>query len=158
MNRKVLVVEDDPAVRKAVSFILEGNRHLVMTAANVRDAMLLAPEADVILLDLKLGSESGDQFLQEFRSQGFYTPVIVLSGVFPRSDAEARLKKYKIVDFIEKPFKAKDLLEKVESAEKVAGTMESTCEAADRFVAATENLRLLAGKSITEIGHRMVQG
>lgn len=154
MNKKVLVVEDDPSIRKAVGFILEGNHHHVLTASNVRDGLLLAPEADVILLDMKLGGESGDDFLAALRSQGHYTPVIVLSGVYTREVAEDRLGKYKIVDFIEKPFKAKDLLEKVRLAEKMAGTMESACEAADRFSAATDSLRILAGKSITEIGKR----
>lgn len=155
MNKKVLVVEDDPAIRKAVEFILEGNGHRVMAAGNVRDGMLLAPDADVILLDLKLGGESGDQFLEQLRAAGHYTPVIVMSAVYPRVEAETRLKKFKIIDFIEKPFKAKDLIAKVQTSERVAGTIESTCEAADRFSAATDSLRILAGKSITEIGHRV---
>lgn len=154
MNRKVLLVEDDPSIRKAVAFILEGNHHHVMTASNVKDGLVLAPQADVILLDMKLGRESGDDFLAALRSQGYYTPVIVLSGIYSREIAENRLGKFKIVDFIQKPFKAQELLEKVTSAEKMAGTMESTCEAADRFSAVTDSLRILAGKSITEIGRR----
>lgn len=152
VNKKVLVVEDDASIQKAVAFILEGNHHQVMPASNVEDALLLAPEADVILLDMKLGRETGDQFLETLRKMGFYTPVIVISGVYPRETAEERLGKYKIVDFIGKPFKAKELLDKVASAEKFCGTVESTCEAADRFSAAATSLRILAGKSITEIG------
>lgn len=154
MSRKVLIVEDEPPIRSAIRYVLEKNGHQVTEASNVREALSLASDCDIILLDLKLGSESGDQFLKELRNRGLYTPVIAISGVYSRAEVEARLAKFKIIDFIEKPFKQKELIEKVESAARVAGTMESTCEAADRVVAATQSLRLLAGKSITELGGR----
>lgn len=152
MNKNVLVVEDDPAIQKAVAFILEGNHHTVMGASTVEEGLAAAAHADVIVLDLKLGAENGEDFLQKLRRRGSYIPVIVMSGVYAKAPTEARLKKYKIVDFIEKPFKAKDLLDKVGSAERMADSMSSTCEAIDRVKAATECLRILSGKSITEIG------
>lgn len=157
MNKKVLVVEDDASIQKAISVILEGNHRHVMPASNVQGALLLAPEADVILLDMKLGRETGDEFLESLRKMGFYTPVIVISGIYSRETVEERLGKYKIVDFIGKPFKAKELLDKVTSAEKLSGALESTCEAADRFSAAATSLRILAGKSITEIGKGLLK-
>lgn len=155
MNKRVLVVEDDAAVRKAVSFILEGRHHHVMPASNVEEGLILAADADVILLDMKLGNDSGERFLQLLRKAGNYTPVIVISGVYSREKVEERLREYKIVDYIAKPFRPKELLEKVQKAEQLTHTLESACEAADRFSAVTDTLRKLAGKSITEIGKQV---
>lgn len=152
MNKKVLVVEDDPAVRKAVQFILEGNHHDVLLAADVKSGLEQAEFADVILLDLKLGHETGDLFLEELRRRRLYTPVIAFSGVYSKAEAEERLERYKIVDFMAKPFKAKDLLDKVECAGRVSDSMQALSHEADRFKAAATSLRILAGKSITQIG------
>jgi FixJ family two-component response regulator len=77
--------------------------------------------------------------------------VVVLSEAFTRAEVEDRLKQYKIVDFMEKPFTAKDLLEKVESAARVADSMSALAVSADRLKAATESLKVVAGLSITEI-------
>jgi FixJ family two-component response regulator len=152
MKNKVLVVEDDLAVRKAIQFILEGSGHEVMMTASIPTGLALAPEADVILLDLKLGEETGDQFLEELRGRKLYTPVVVLSGVFPRAEVEDRLRKFKIVDFMEKPFKAKDLIAKVDQAAQVADSMVALSVSTDRLKAATDTLRQVAGTHITEIG------
>lgn len=156
MKKKVLVVEDNEDDRNAALRVLDAH-YDVMLASTVREGLELAPISDIVLLDMKLGVGTGDQFLQTLRSWGFYTPVIVISGLYPRKVAEERLGKYKIVDFIEKPFRAEDLLAKITSAEKLSGTLESTCEALDRFSAATDSLRMVAGKSITELGTRKVQ-
>lgn len=154
MRKKVLVVEDNEDDRNAVLRVLDAD-HDVMLASTVREGLELAPIADVILLDMKLGPGTGDQFLKALRTWGFYTPVIVISGLYPRHIAEERLGQYKIVDFIGKPFEAKDLLGKVLKAEQLSGALESTCEAVDRFSAAADSLRMVAGKSITELGRKL---
>lgn len=149
---KVLVVEDDKALRSALGVTLERTGREVLNASNVEEGLLHAPEADVILLDLKLGAESGERFLECLRGVGNYTPVIVLSGVYPKESTADRLKKYKIVDFMEKPFKSSELVDKLTIAEKKTKLIASTSEAADSFAKATASLRQLAGKSITEMG------
>jgi two-component system OmpR family response regulator len=154
MSNKVLVVEDDPATRKAVEFILGGVGLDVLLTSSVSTGLALAPDADVILLDLKLGNETGEEFLQELRRRGLYTPVVVFSGVYPRVDVEERLKEYQIVDFLEKPFTASDLIEKVEAASRMAESMADLSESTDRLKRATASLQQAAGANITEIGQR----
>lgn len=152
MKNRVLVVEDDLAVRKAVQFILEGSGHEVMMTASIPTGLALAPDADVILLDFKLASGTGDQFLEELRRRKLYTPVVVMSGMVPRDDLEAKLKEFKIVEFLEKPFKAGDLVDKIDAAARVADSMVALSVSTDRLKAATESLKQVAGRSITEIG------
>jgi FixJ family two-component response regulator len=152
MKNKVLVVEDDLAIRKAVQFILEGSGHEVMMTASIPTGLALAPDADVILLDFMLGAETGDKFLDELRRRKLYTPVVVMSGMVPTDDLEARLKDFKIVDFLEKPFKAGDLIDKIDAAARVADSMVALSVSTDRLKAATESLKQVAGRSITEIG------
>lgn len=149
---KVLVVEDDKTLRTALGSILERSGREVLNAGTVEEGLVQAPSADVILLDLKLGEESGERFLEKLRGVGNYVPVIVLSGVFPKESTSERLKKYEIVDFMEKPFKTLDLMARIGQAEKVTRGIASISEAADRFTKATATLRQLAGKTITEIG------
>jgi len=149
---KVLVVEDDKTLRTALGTMLERTGREVLNASNVEEGLLHAPEADVILLDLKLGAESGERFLECLRGVGNYTPVIVLSGVYPKETTAEGLKKYEIVDFMEKPFKSSELVDKLTVAEKATRGIARFSEAADGFAKATANLRQLAGKTITELG------
>lgn len=150
---KVLLVEDDRTLRTALGKILEGSGREVAHADTVETGLARASDADVILLDLKLGADSGERFLELLRNDGKYTPVVVLSGMYPKEEALGKLKKYQIVDFIEKPFKLGELLGKILDAEKVAKDMECVSESADRFARATASLRKVAGKAITEF-HR----
>lgn len=141
MKRKVLLVEDDATLRKALAYVLSSNGHEVMEADTVMSALALAPDADIVLLDLKLGNENGEQFLEKFRKSGNYAPVVVLSGAYPKSDTFEKLRKYKVVDFVEKPFRASELLGKVGLAGKVVESLEGVSVGVDRFRAATESLK-----------------
>ena len=141
MKRKVLLVEDDATLRKALGYVLSSNGHEVMEADTVQSALKMGPDADIVLLDLKLGNENGEQFLEKFRKAGHYAPVVVLSGAYPKSDTFEKLRKYKVVDFVEKPFKASELLGKVGLAGKVVENMETVSMGVDRFKAATESLK-----------------
>ena len=128
--------------------IVGGGNVGAMTALYVSEKEV----ADVILLDLKLGDTTGDQFLAELRSRKLYTPVVVLSGIFPRAEVEERLRKFKIVDIMEKPVKAKDLIAKVDQAAQVAEQMVALSVSTDRLREATKNLRQVADAHITDTG------
>jgi len=141
MKRKVLLVEDDAALRKALSVVLVNNGHEVMEADTVKQGLEKAPGADIVLLDLKLGNENGEVFLDQFRRGGHYAPVIVLSGAYPKAETFESLRKYKIVDFVEKPFKTAELLGKVGLAGKVAEDIKVVSEAPSRFKAAAESIK-----------------
>ncbi len=82
----LLVVEDDPDIREALSDLLEGEGYAVRTAANGVEALhrlAAKPRPCVILLDLMMPVMNGWEFLVEKnRSQALsQIPVVVVSAV-----------------------------------------------------------------------------
>lgn len=119
----VLVVEDDKAVRNALSVILENRGYHVLTAIDGEQALSRVTQADVILLDLRLPKMDGEEFLERIRAIGNYTPVVVMSAFMGRTEGLERLKDYKIVDFIEKPFTLSFIGDKIRAAAQTAEDM-----------------------------------
>ncbi len=70
-SKKVLVVEDEQALNEAYEMILESSGYDVETAFDGREALdkVAASEPDIILLDLKMPSMDGIQFLEAYRPQ-----------------------------------------------------------------------------------------
>lgn len=130
-KRRILVVEDDTAIRNAVTIILERNGYHVITASNGEHGLLLVDQADVILLDLLMPVLDGEEFLKRIRSEGNYIPVVLMSAAYGRDESLLKLKDLKIVDFLEKPFTSSNLLEQVRKACSIADTMKAVEKAAD---------------------------
>jgi len=88
----VLVVDDDPDVRKVLADAFESEGFRVMTAANGMQALHRARDAapDVIILDLNMPMMSGDAFLYAWRvgaeTQG--VPVVAISAAYPSLQPE----------------------------------------------------------------------
>ena len=70
MTKRVLVIEDEPNIIEAVSFILSRDGWEVKTHANGHDAMdaVRARAPDLIILDVMLPGKSGFDILQEIRA------------------------------------------------------------------------------------------
>jgi PAS domain S-box-containing protein len=82
---RVLLVEDEPLVRRATQRQLERMGHHVIVAADGVEGLRLATteELDLVLLDLSMPGLSGDAVLAELRGRRPELPVIVLSGHVP---------------------------------------------------------------------------
>ena len=81
---KILLVEDEPSIRKYVNALLNASGYIVIEAANCAEAKpcFLSHTPDLVLLDLGLPDGDGMQLLEFIRSRSA-VPVIVLSA---RSD------------------------------------------------------------------------
>ena len=83
----VLVVDDDPDVRKVLADAFESEGFRVMTAANGMQALHRARDAapDVIILDLNMPMMSGDAFLYAWRvgAETHRVPVVAISAAYP---------------------------------------------------------------------------
>jgi len=104
--RSILLIDDEPAVRLVTGRMLSELGHQVVTAdSGARGFQLLKerPEAvDLVILDLTMPEQSGEQTLEQVRLVRSNVPVVITSG-FQAEDASMLLKKPYVVGFLEKP-------------------------------------------------------
>jgi len=152
----VLIVDDDPSLRDALSSLLRsvGLRVEVFGSA---PEMLEAPLPDVascLVLDIRLPKRSGLDFQNELIKASIKIPIIFITahGDVPMS---VRAMKAGAVDFLTKPVKRDILLDAVERALARDATQRTTIEQADqmraRFASLTPRQRevfdlIVAGK------------
>lgn len=85
MPHKILIVEDDPAIREMLDIDLGGQFHLAFCADGTNAVEIFSREVpDLVLLDLMLPGKNGIQICQEIREFSG-TPIIMLTA---RSDSE----------------------------------------------------------------------
>ena len=114
----VLVVDDDPAARKPLARLLEGEGYIVDVAADCVVAMakvMARPRLDLILLDIGLPRMDGLTFLWRIRetAAGRTIPVIIISAD-GEDDTIRRAEELGVKDYLVKSrFKTCELLELV---------------------------------------------
>lgn len=91
---KVLVVDDDPVMRKLLEARLRGLGHRVVVAESAEDATTVLAERgvpDVAVLDVLMPGGSGLEFLSQLRQNPAYTamPAVFLSARVQESDIAA---------------------------------------------------------------------
>ncbi|WP_243312125.1 HD-GYP domain-containing protein [Fundidesulfovibrio agrisoli] len=120
---KILVIDDDSAIRNSVRDFLEDCDREVLLAANGQEALDLLQARDdigVALVDLNMPVMDGYTFLSKVRESRPGLPTVVLSGVGVLSDAMAAIRAG-AWDFISKPILNFDvLLHSISSVEEKA--------------------------------------
>lgn len=125
-QQRILIVEDDPAIRMGVRDALEFSGFGVIEAADGPTGLQAALEAgvDLVLLDIMLPGFDGLELLGQLRQAGCWVPVIVLTA---RGELEDRVRGLRLGadDYVVKPFNAGELIARVEavlrrSAERAA--------------------------------------
>src|SRR6202453_3095982 len=114
---RILVVEDDPAVQKALRRLFETEGYSVEVQGNGRAALesfQAAPPA-VIILDLRLPKLSGSDLCKEVKAQAPALPIVVLSATSDVSD-KVLLLELGADDYVTKPFSPRELLARVRAA------------------------------------------
>jgi len=119
MPKKILIIEDEPALVDALSSLLRA-RDLEVSGAfdgvsGITKAKVEKP--DLIILDLNMPLMNGFKLAEMLRadSDTKKIPIIVISGV-PKEDLQSKFSKIRAVDFISKPFNSSELVKKVEKA------------------------------------------
>ena len=80
--RRVLIIDDEPAVLRVLGLLLERNGFSVASASNARDGLALLAEKgfDVVLTDIIMPELSGVDFLKELRRHDLDVPVILMTA------------------------------------------------------------------------------
>lgn len=102
--RKVLVVDDDPAVRKSFDRVLTGKGYAVITAENGEEALtkLGQEKYDVVYTDIRMPGMSGLEVAEKVKARQPWTPVVIITG-YGNDAAEARAKAAGVANFLHKP-------------------------------------------------------
>ncbi|HEY3927812.1 MAG TPA: response regulator transcription factor [Candidatus Koribacter sp.] len=114
---RILVVEDDPVVQKALQRTFEAAAFEVVIASNGAAAVqaFKAVNPRVVLLDLRLPGKSGQEVCKEIRESAPNVPIIVLSAATDVVD-KVLLLELGADDYVTKPFSPRELLARVRTA------------------------------------------
>jgi two-component system, OmpR family, KDP operon response regulator KdpE len=113
---RVLVVDDEPPIRKLLRMGLSTQGYEVLEASNGKASLqLLAREPDLIILDLGLPDIQGHEVLRMIRARNERVPIVVLSS---RGDevAKVRALDFGADDYVTKPFGMDELLARIRAA------------------------------------------
>ncbi|MBX3357477.1 MAG: response regulator transcription factor [Phycisphaeraceae bacterium] len=112
----VLVIEDDPAIRRGVCDALACSGYSVREAADGRAGLeaALAGELDLVLLDILMPKMNGTEVLRELRRSRASLPVIFLTAVGEEEDRVQGLR-LGADDYVIKPFGVNELLARIEA-------------------------------------------
>ncbi|MDY8110144.1 response regulator transcription factor [Fulvimarina sp. 2208YS6-2-32] len=114
---KILIVDDEPPIRKLLRVGLTAEGFAVVNATNAADAMakVEVEKPDLILLDLGLPDMQGHDLLARWRHALIELPIIILSS---RTDEPGIVKALELGadDYVTKPFGTKELVARIRVA------------------------------------------
>lgn len=126
-NDRILVVEDDGAVRRAVERALSFEGYDVLTARDGAEALarVLNERVDAIVLDVMMPIVDGLEACRRIRARGDTTPILILTARTEISDRVAGLDAG-ADDYLVKPFALEELLARIRAL--LRRSMESVAE------------------------------
>jgi two-component system alkaline phosphatase synthesis response regulator PhoP len=115
-RRRILLVEDEPGLRRTLSDLLAGDGYTVQTSADGAQAEELAGREafDLIVLDVMLPSRNGFDVCRNLRKNGLQTPILMLTA---RSEIGNKVQGFKAGadDYLTKPFEPAELQMRIEA-------------------------------------------
>jgi two-component system, OmpR family, KDP operon response regulator KdpE len=127
MNKaEILVIDDEPQIRKLLEIALESNDYKIWQAATAKEGIIMAANhpPELILLDIGLPDKSGHEVLKELR-QWYGKAIIVLSVINSEGDIVSALDNG-ATDYLTKPFRTAELLARIRSAIRRNQTTDNT--------------------------------
>jgi two-component system KDP operon response regulator KdpE len=113
---RVLIVDDEPPIRKLLRMGLTAHGYHVLEAPDGRSALdLIAEKPDLVILDLGLPDVQGLDLLRAIRARNERVPIVVLSS---RGDEAAKVQALDMGadDYVTKPFGTDELLARMRAA------------------------------------------
>ncbi|MDI9257159.1 MULTISPECIES: response regulator transcription factor [Flavobacterium] len=112
----ILVIDDEAQIRKLLEIALEANDYKVLFAVNAKEGLAVAAshQPDLILLDLGLPDEDGQEVLKKLR-EWYQHPIIILSVKNTEEEIVSALDSG-ANDYLTKPFRTQELLARIRTA------------------------------------------
>jgi len=115
-SQKVLVIDDEPPIRKLLRMGLSTQGYDILEAATGKASLqLLAKKPDLVILDLGLPDIQGLELLRMIRARDESVPIVVLSS---RGDEAGKVQAldFGADDYVTKPFGMDELLARMRAA------------------------------------------
>ena len=119
MNKEtILIIDDEPQIRKLLEINLETNGYKVLQADTANLGLRLAANhlPDLIILDIGLPDKTGLELLLEFRT--WYQHPIIMLSVLDQESAIVQALDHGASDYVTKPFRTNELLARIRSCLK----------------------------------------
>lgn len=120
---RILIVDDEAALREQLARTLAGQRYIVETASDGEAALdrLFDAAFDLVVLDIMMPGTDGFAVMEQARKAGIVTPVIMLTA---RGDVDDRVRGLDLGadDYLAKPFSADELLARIRALLRRSGT------------------------------------
>jgi DNA-binding response OmpR family regulator len=112
---KILIVDDDPAMRRTIMRMIESEGHEILNAQNGIEGMraVLSERPDIVITDILMPDKEGIETILELRREAPNTRIIAISGAAGGNGAPSYLKlahELGADEVLAKPFVAADLL------------------------------------------------
>lgn len=130
-TQRILVVDDDPEIRKLLARYVESQGFRVVLAANCRELRerLATHQIDLIVLDLMLPDGSGLDMCRDLRAERSEVPIILLTALKEDVDRIIGLE-IGADDYLGKPFNPRELIARIRAVlRRRAGTEPAQSEA-----------------------------
>ncbi|MCK5679437.1 sigma-54-dependent Fis family transcriptional regulator, partial [bacterium] len=112
MSNRILIIDDEKLIRESLTHLLVSAGYRVEVAGRVDDAKAqISKEVyDLILIDLRLPDGSGIDLMRHIHEQVDYAPLCIMMTAYGSVDTAVEAMKYGAYDYINKPFKSKEIL------------------------------------------------
>lgn len=111
LTSHLLVIDDDTRLRRLLKKYLSENDFIVSEAADALEAkeLLTLFEFDLLIMDMMMPGQNGQDMTRELRTGGFETPILMLTAM---GDIDNRISGLEAGadDYLPKPFEPKELL------------------------------------------------
>jgi two-component system KDP operon response regulator KdpE len=120
----LLVIDDEPQLRKLLEITLESNGYKVQNAATAREGLILSANhpPDLILLDIGLPDEDGHVVLKKLRE--WYTKPVIIISVECTEENIVNALDNGANDYIIKPFRTGELLARIRTSLRLSNGFE----------------------------------
>jgi two-component system response regulator AtoC len=159
MAMRVLIVDDDPGLRRSLSLLLDSEGYAVESEGDPLQGLTRAREQafDVILCDVRMPGMDGLEFLAQY-CEGGGTALLVMMSAYGSEDSAIEAVKRGAYDYLPKPFRSDELvllLRKAEERERLRGRVASLEAELARLTAHDLVVESSAMRQVAELASRV---
>jgi CheY-like chemotaxis protein len=115
---RLLIVDDEPSIRRIIQLMLKNSGHELFTASNGREAMQILNKEpiDLILLDVVMPEQGGLETIMQIRNGYPDVKLIIISGKVPVDNDAFRnlIEQYGVARVFDKPFEKEDIMQAID--------------------------------------------